>query len=90
MSYTLGNSIRVDSEQGKFFWNLNEQVIEDIDYNSNIGLDLEENALWFDCDINLEDDYEVDSFIENYFEYPINTFKQIQNIIIEHTIDEEN
>ena len=90
MAYTLGDLLRVDSAQGKFFWNLNEQVIEDIDYNNNIGLDLEENALWFDCDVNLEDDYEVDCFIENYFEYPISTFKQIQNIIIEHTTDEEN
>ena len=85
MSFTLGNSIRVDSGEGKFFWKLEEQVIEDVDYDINIGLDSEENALWFSCDINLEDDYEVDSFIENYFEYPISTFKQIQSIIFEHT-----
>ena len=85
MSFTLGNSIRVDSEEGKFFWKLEEQVIEDVDYDINIGLDSEENALWFSCDINLEDDYEVDSFIENYFEYPISTFKQLQSIIFEHT-----
>ena len=85
MCFTLGNSIRVDSDEGKFFWKLEEQVIEDIDYDINIGLDSEENALWFSCDINLEDDYEVDSFIENYFEYPISTFKQIQSVIFEHT-----
>lgn len=85
MAFTLDNSIRVDSEEGKFFWKLNEQVIEDIDYDINIGLDSEENALWFSCDINLEDDYEVDFFIDTYFEYPINTFKQIQSIIFEHT-----